>query len=173
MRPSALSDDHTGTIPVVRHAMNELLRQGAEITHVCCVYATAPFLRPDDIKRGWDLLRDSMGDYAFSVTDYGFPVQRALRMNEGRVQMLQPDMFNVRSQDLERIWHDAGQFYWGTREAWDQERILFSSRSYGVVLPRYRVQDIDTPDDWYMAELLHRLVEELAADHDLDRKVKL
>jgi len=156
-RPAALSDDHTGTIPVIAHAIDNYRAAGFSPALVCCAYATAPFLRAEDIRRGAALL-EAAGDgvdYAFSVTSYGFPIQRALRLTAaGRVEMFQPDQFATRSQDLEEAYHDAGQFYWGRAEAWTEGRVIFSPRALPVILPRHRVQDIDTPEDWTRAELM-------------------
>ena len=146
MRPSTLADDFTGTIPVIRHAVEWLVSRGSELETVCCIYATAPFVRPEDLVRGEAMLRDEAARFAFSVTSYAFPVQRALKVTEsGRIAMFHPEHFNTRSQDLEEAWHDAGQFYWGTVQAWCEETVLFTDRSVPVKLPRFRVQDIDTP----------------------------
>jgi len=153
MRPPELSDDHTGTVPVIAHAVRWLEAQAAPAGHVCCIYATAPFLRPDDLRRGLQVLDDSGADFAFSVTRYAFPIQRAIRVTgDERVEMFQPDQFNTRSQDLEEAWHDAGQFYWGRAAAWLAQKPLFGRASAAVPLPRHRVQDIDTLEDWERAE---------------------
>lgn len=155
MRPDELSDDHCGTIPVIAHAVRWLAERGEVPDAVCCIYATAPFLRASDLRRGLDELQSSEADYAFSVSSYAFPVQRALRITpDGRIAMFQPECGEIRSQDLEEAWHDAGQFYWGRASAWVRGVPLFSQRSIPVVLPRHRVQDIDTPEDWRRAELM-------------------
>lgn len=160
VRPAELSDDYTGTIPVIRHAVEQLNKEGAQPEFVCCLYATAPFVVTDDLKRGLSLLKEQKSDYAFSVTSYAFPIQRAVRITEqGRVEMYSPEHFNTRSQDLEEAYHDAGQFYWGRADAWMQERKIFGCRSVPVTLPRYRVQDIDTPEDWIRAELLFKALQ--------------
>lgn len=157
MRPAVLSDDHTGTIPVIRHAIDWFSDQGAKVQQVCCLYATAPFVSATDIQHGRDLLAAEGVDYAFSVTSYAFPVQRALRITaSGRIEMFQPEHFGSRSQDLEEAYHDAGQFYWGTAQAWQEERVIFGPASVPVLLPRYRVQDIDTLEDWVRAEWLFK-----------------
>ncbi|AUL48320.1 pseudaminic acid cytidylyltransferase [Bordetella trematum] len=157
MRPAELSDDHTGTIPVIRHATQWFLDRGRTPQQVCCLYATAPFVQAEDLRRGQAILQESDSDYAFSVTSYGFPIQRALRLHEnGRVEMFQPDNFQRRSQDLEEAFHDAGQFYWGKASAWLDGRVIFSPASAAVLLPRHRVQDIDTPEDWERAEWLFK-----------------
>ena len=155
VRPENLSDDHTGTIPVIAHAIAWQNSQGHEAREVCCIYATAPFITPEDIQTGLDLLRSAGADYTFSVTSYAFPIQRALRIRtDGRTEMFQPEHFQTRSQDLEHAWHDAGQFYWGQAQAWLQGVPFFTPGSMPVALPRHRVQDIDTPEDWERAEWL-------------------
>jgi pseudaminic acid cytidylyltransferase len=163
LRPPELSDDHTGTIPVVAHAVQWLTDRadaGQAPSQVCCLYATAPFVQPADLQRGLQLLESSGAQYAFSVTSYAFPIQRAIRLTaDGRVAMFDPAQFNTRSQDLEEAFHDAGQFYWGRAGAWLQGLRIFSPDAVPVQLPRHRVQDIDTPEDWTRAEWLWRAMQ--------------
>ncbi len=155
MRPAALSDDFTGTIPVIRHAAEALgLPDEAAL---CCLYATAPFVQATDLQRGLKVLESADLDYAFSVTSYAFPIQRALRITpDNRTEMFTSEAFNTRSQDLEEAFHDAGQFYWGRVAAWRAEKPIFDANSAPVLLPRARVQDIDTPEDWQRAELMFK-----------------
>jgi len=158
VRPAALSDDQTGTIPVVRHAAEMCGAAAGDL--VCCIYATAPFVRAEDLRAGLEALLAGGADYAFGVASYAFPIQRAIRRtSDGRVEMFDPAQFQTRSQDLEEAWHDAGQFYWGKAEAWRAELPIFARRSVPVVLPRHRVQDIDTPEDWTRAEWLFRALQ--------------
>lgn len=160
IRPEELSNDHAGTIPVIQHAINWLIEQVEAPEFVCCLYATAPFITPEAIKKGLQQLEDTNAAYAFSATSYAFPIQRAFRIKPSLgVEMFEPKQFNTRSQDLEEAYHDAGQFYWGTKEAWLTEKIIFGSESTPVILPRHRVQDIDTPEDWQRAELLFKAMQ--------------
>ena len=163
LRPPALSDDHTGTIPVVAHAVQWHLDHpdaGLQPQQVCCLYATAPFVQPADLQRGLALLESTGAQYAFSVTSYAFPIQRAIRLTPaGRVAMFDPAQFNTRSQDLEEAFHDAGQFYCGRAGAWLQGLRIFSPDAVPVQLPRHRVQDIDTPEDWARAEWMWRALQ--------------
>lgn len=159
-RPENLSDDHTGTIPVIQHAIDWFANQAQSPDLVCCVYATAPFVIADDIRAGLAILEENQCEYAFSVTSYAFPIQRAVRvMQAGGVEMFQPEHFNTRSQDLEEAYHDAGQFYWGRKSSWMTGKPIFSTSSMPVLLPRHRVQDIDTPEDWIRAEWLYRALQ--------------
>ncbi|WP_201508392.1 pseudaminic acid cytidylyltransferase [Psychrobacter alimentarius] len=157
LRNKELSNDFAGTTPVIQDTILKL--DDSDIEYVCCIYATAPMLSEQDIRTGLDIIQlKEEFDYAFSITTYDFPIQRSLSLNkENRVEMHNSDLFNTRSQDLEECWHDAGQFYWGTKKAWQQGLPIFSSNSIGVKLPRHRVQDIDTLEDWDMAEMLYEI----------------
>jgi N-acylneuraminate cytidylyltransferase len=160
LRPTELADDHVGTFPVVRHAVEWYCRDAVAPSEVCCVYATAPFLDPVDIRYGLDVLEAQGSGFAFAVTSFPSPIQRALRLNDdSRVEMFHPEHFSARSQDLEPAYHDAGQFYWGRTSAWRNEKRVFGPQATAVILPRYRVQDIDTEEDWEMAEHLFRALE--------------
>ncbi len=165
VRPLEISDDHTGTIPVIAHAIDWQNQNGEQAQYVCCIYATAPFLQATDLQRGLITLQSTEAEYAFSVTSYAFPIQRAVRITpEQRLEMFQPENFGTRSQDLPEAWHDAGQFYWGKAEAWLQGKKLFSLDAAPVKLPRHRVQDIDTPEDWERAEWLFKVMQAQAAN---------
>ena len=162
MRPAGLSDDHTGTIPVIAHAI-EWMREQANFVaaQVCALYATAPFVQAEDLRRGYEALCSSETDYAFAVTSYAFPIQRAIKLTaEGRVEMFDARQFSVRSQELEEAYHDAGQFYWGKASAWLAAGPIFTHASVPVILPRHRVQDIDTMEDWVRAEWLFKAMRE-------------
>lgn len=155
MRPPELSDDYTGTTAVIAHAINWMCLNAGQVDFACCIYATAPFVVAEDLRHGFDVLQQSGADYAFSATSYAFPIQRAIRITaDQRVEMFSPEHFNTRSQDLEEAFHDAGQFYWGRAVAWLAEKPLFSQDAAPVLLPRRRVQDIDTSEDWERAEWL-------------------
>ncbi|TWO68950.1 pseudaminic acid cytidylyltransferase [Caenimonas sedimenti] len=160
LRPAGLADDHAGTDEVMAQVLGALAERGESPPQACCVYATAPLLRPDDLRAGRELLAQGW-DYAFSAARYPHPVFRAFTWQPGQgCAMLMPQHYDTRSQDLPDAWHDAAQFYWGERAAWLERRPLFGARSAIVPLPRWRVQDIDTPEDWEMAELLYRIWQE-------------
>ncbi len=154
MRPAELSDDHTSTIPVIAHAIAWQNLHGQHVSKACCIYATAPFIQASNLRQGLDLLNTTDVEYSFSVTHYAFPIQRAIRITDGRrVEMIQPEYFGTRSQDLTQAFHDAGQFYWGKADAWLNGKSLFAEHSAPIVLPRYMVHDLDTLEDWNEAEL--------------------
>jgi len=159
IRPAQLADDYTGTTAVIAHAIEWQNSHGEVASKVCCLYATAPFVQATDLQMGFDILESSGAEYAFSVTSYAFPIQRAIRVTEKqRVEMFQPEYFDTRSQDLEEAWHDAGQFYWGRAVAWLGNKPIFSGDAAPVFLPRHRVNDIDMPEDWEQAERMFKLL---------------
>jgi pseudaminic acid cytidylyltransferase len=155
-RPTELADDHTGTSAVVAHAVIWLSENGHAPDIVCCIYPTAPFLEPLDLRKGLDQLKAGPNDFAFSATDFEFPIQRAFKiLPDGSIAPFDPIAVKMRSQDLEPAYHDAAQFYWGRAEAFVRGLPIFSGHSVPVMLPRHRVIDIDTNDDWAQAELLY------------------
>ena len=155
IRPQALADDYAGTNAVVKHALQWFADAGQPVDLACCIYATAPLLRPEYLCAGHDALLTSGRSFAFSVTTFPFAVQRALRINaDGAVEALYPEHIMTRSQDLEPAYHDAAQFYWGRAAAFVEGVTLYSPASVPVVLPRHLVQDIDTMEDWERAELM-------------------
>ena len=158
LRPAELSNDYVPITPVVVHAIEWLIEHGIKPAEVCCISATAPFIRADDIAYGLSALSKTSCDFVLSVTAYGFPIQRAVRITQNRIKMFNSEYFLTRSQDLEPAYHDAAQFYWGGMAAWLAGRPLFSDHSAPIILPRYRVQDIDTLEDWKQAELMFRAI---------------
>lgn len=159
IRPPHLADDTTGTIPVVAHAVAWMSAEFVPVEFACCVYATAPFVQPQDLRHAFQILKDSGAEYVFTVTSFAAPLQRAFRItNDYRISMFDPSKFDKRSQDLEAAYHDAAQFYWGKAEAWLSRVPLYSDSSVPLVLPRHRVQDLDTQDDWLRAELMFKIL---------------
>ena len=154
-RPAELSDDFTGTNAIVKHAIEWFADYN--ITEACCIYATAPLLTAKYLQQGLHQLQTNKVSFAFSITSYAFPIQRAIRLLPDKtVEAINPDDISRRSQDLEEAWHDAGQFYWGNANAFLSELPVMSKHSTGIILPRYRVQDIDTEEDWEQAELMYQ-----------------
>jgi N-acylneuraminate cytidylyltransferase len=154
-RPAALADDFSTTGDVMAHAVEWMRTEQWPVQAVCCLYATAPFVRADDLRAGLEQLREGNRNYVFTATAFEAPIFRAFRQDDnGGVSMFFPEHYQTRSQDLPEAFHDAAQFYWGTPEAWAAKMPLFASHSALLLLPRWRVVDIDTVDDWQRAELM-------------------
>ena len=158
LRPKNISDDFATTMDVIKHSINELSLN--DDCQLCCLYATAPFVQVHDFVEASNMLSSINIDYVFSATEFSFPIQRAIKIDEnGLCDMFQPEHENTRSQDLEKAYHDAGQFYFGEVSAFQQNKPFFhSSKSKPFLLPTYRVQDIDTLEDWKRAELLFEVL---------------
>ena len=154
-RPENLADDFTPTSAVVKHAISWLAENRKEPSIVCCIYATAALISPSDLKNGLKALQEHDADFAISVSEYSHPIERALKCNQqGYIEMLDRQKQNVRSQDLMPAWHDAGQFYWGFTKSWKENKQFFAGKSVPLFLPANRAKDIDTKEDWKIAELL-------------------
>ena len=157
-RPATLADDHTPTVPVLADAVQRL-RLDERSAQVSCVYPTAVMLQADVLAEASTVQHEEAVDYVVPVAPFRAPIQRALRVTEeGRCKMIWPENLAVRTQDLETTYHDAGQFYCGSAEAWLAERPIFGPRTRAVVLEPNAVQDIDTEADWMEAEQRFRLM---------------
>lgn len=155
LRPKDLSDDYTGTADVVDHAVKFLKNKGLKVDYVCTIYATAPFLDKKYLIKGYEQLKNSNAKYSFSVTSMPFPIKRTFKINKAnRCEMFWPDNFYKRSQDLEEAYQDAGQFYWNNLNV-NSTEIVFGKDSIPIVLPRKIVQDIDTYEDFEIAEQMY------------------
>ena len=162
IRPAEISNDFAGTNPVISHAFNWMESQGNLINHVCCLYATAPFIEHSSISNAYEKFKEMNADFCYSVTSFPFPIQRAIKINKsGKVGLFQPEHFHSRSQDLEETYHDAGQFYWGTKQAFNIDISILSEVVIPYILPRHLVQDIDSPEDWTRAEIMHQVIQKM------------
>ncbi|CAI8349820.1 MAG: CMP-N,N'-diacetyllegionaminic acid synthase [Cellvibrionales bacterium UBA7375] len=166
IRPRSLSGDLVGTVDVINHGITCLEEEtNTRVSFACCLYPTAPFVVVDDLREGYLRLVDSKKLFAFSVTTFAFPIQRALKINDkDELQAFWPENIEKRSQDLEEAYHDAGQFYWGKREGFFEKKTILSSASIPIIIPRERVQDIDTEEDWCRAESLYKVLQSME-DH--------
>jgi len=154
MRPGSISDDNSSSLAVMSHAIEALEAAGTDCDIYCLVYATAVFMTAADVKAGYSTLMDTDADYCFPVVDFDYPIQRAVELRGGKIHMVCPEHHLTRSQDLPPRYHDAGQYYWGRRDAFLTGASPFAGNAVAQPLPRYRIVDIDTDDDWQRAELI-------------------
>jgi pseudaminic acid cytidylyltransferase len=161
VRPEELSNDHAVTNPVIAHAIKWMEDRGSCINSVCCLYATAPFVQANIITDAYEQFREAEADFCFSVTSFPFPIQRAIKIiQNNKIDMFYPEHLNTRSQDLEEAYHDAGQFYWGTKQSFDSDASILSETVVPYILPRHLVQDIDTVEDWIRAEMMYKVFQQ-------------
>lgn len=162
IRPAELSNDFAATNPVISHAFNWLESKGNLINHICCLYATAPFIDHTSISDSYKKFEEMKADFCFCVTSFPYPIQRAIKIEKyGKIELFQPESYHNRSQDLEETYHDAGQFYWGTKQAWNSDNSILSDTVIPYILPRHLVQDIDSPEDWLRAEIMYKVIQKM------------
>jgi N-acylneuraminate cytidylyltransferase len=155
IRPEKISDDFATTTDVIGHAVEWMIEENYSVEAVCCIYATAPFIRFSDLQESYKIFNSGNWEYVFTATDFAAPIFRSFKKNqENGLEMFYPQFFDTRSQDLPEAFHDAGQFYWGKPSAWLDGKRIFDQHSTPLMIPRYRVQDIDTDEDWIRAELM-------------------
>ncbi|TGK17255.1 pseudaminic acid cytidylyltransferase [Leptospira fluminis] len=153
MRSAENSDDFAGTADVLVEVLNHPQVASVNFGYACCIYPTACLLDGDQLKKAWDLLKAGDWDTVFPVVKYGYPIQRSLRMDsDSSVAMNFPENGNKRSQDLPPSYHDAGLFYFFHVDRFLSNRKLWTERTAGLVLREMEVQDIDTIEDWEIAE---------------------
>ena len=156
MRPASLSDDFVGTAPVISHAISLLETNNQTFDYVCCLYPCCPLLLPEDLIQGHDEIIKTDASFLYPIVEYAHPIQRSFRIDGSRlISSVFPEHEQSRTQDLEKTYHDAGQFYWGSAQSWVKNNRIFSN-SIGILMPAWRVADIDTEEDWKRAEALFK-----------------
>ena len=160
IRPPDLADDHTPTVPVIAHAIRACNGLGWNVRDVCCIYPGVPFISTEDLRITLAQLLDTGAHYVFPVTGFPSPIQRALRRHsDGTIRPFQTEHSSTRTQDLEPGYFDVGQFYWGKASSW-LDGLNLHMNGNTLVIPEWRVVDIDTPADWERAELLYAALSE-------------
>lgn len=166
LRPLELADDHTATSPVILHALDQLESAGYVADFVCCLYATAPFAQPAYIRQGFEMVQQPGTESAYTVAKFPFPIWRATKLNEaGFLEVIWPEHYVKRSQDLPEAYQDAGQFYWARVPAYRATKRFMGPACRPIVLPRHLVQDIDTPEDWETAEYMFEAIKRRGASN--------
>lgn len=157
VRPFELANDTAGTVPVIAHAIKEMNDRQCYPDSVCCIYPCTPMLRTPDLADALSAMTSTGADFVYPVVEYPHPTFRAMRRTtDGQMQFVFPECETMRTQDLEKTYHDAGQFYWGKSGAWVALKRMHSD-GIGMIVPSWRFVDVDTEDDWRRAELLFGL----------------
>jgi len=160
-RSDHTSGDYAGTAEVLEEVIMEYKHGGLEFEYLCCIYPTAPFVTSERLTEAMAVLKQSGADAVLPVTRFSYPVQRGLKIEEGKAKMIWPENYSARSQDLMPVYHDCGQFYCMKTESLLLQKKLFPSFTIPIVLPQTEVQDIDNETDWKLAELKYKLLKNL------------
>jgi N-acylneuraminate cytidylyltransferase len=161
MRSAVTADDHSSTIDVLLEVVDAYEHIGKRFQSLCCIYPTAPFVSVDLLTKTYSVLTNKQIDIVYPVQPFSFPIQRAFKLNDDLLSWAQPESFLLRSQDLEPMYHDAGQFYWFNVARLQQQRQLVGLTAGGVVIDEMHAHDIDTETDWKIAEFKYRLLHNL------------
>ena len=157
-RSAETANDYATTVDVLLEVIETYKQQGKVFDTICCLYSTAPFVTSERLKEAYSKLSDNV-DACFTMVEYSYPVQRSLRINEnGRVEMRHPEHLKSRTQDLEKVYHDAGQFYFMKTKTLIDEKTVWCKKTAPLVLSELEVQDLDTLTDWKLAEIKYELL---------------
>lgn len=157
VRDEKLSDDYTASTEVIKNAIELLTQKGEIYDNVCCLYATAPLISSEILKKAFEKFLENESKFLFSATEFDYPIQRAFHLDEkNQVYMFDESFYKSRSQDLIKAYHDAGAFYFGKSKAWLETHFMFKPHSSVYLLPRNLVCDIDTLEDLEFAKILYK-----------------
>jgi N-acylneuraminate cytidylyltransferase len=158
-RSARASDDHATTADALVEVLAEYAARGRQFDLGCCLYPTAPFVTGEALRAGARLLAEDPDlQTVVPVVRFGYPIQRSFRIENNRLQLMWPEHVSTRSQDLPPAYHDVGQFYWFRVAEFLRTRRLFAERTAPIVLPEWAAQDIDTEDDWVLAETKYEVL---------------
>lgn len=157
-RSEKTSDDFATTADVLEEVLNAYKKAGKMFTHICCIYPTAPFVTGDKLREAMALLLEKDADSVMPVVKFSFPPQRSVIVKDGKLQPKWEEYMNCRSQDLEPFYHDCGQFYCLNAERFLKEKKMIMQNTFPVFMEEMTVQDIDTPQDWKVAEMKYRIL---------------
>lgn len=158
LRSEKTADDFATTADVIAEVLDSYERIGAGFDRACCIYPTAPFVTADAIRTAMLLLEQEQADSVIPVVKFSFPPQRGVVIQDGRIVPKWKECMNMRSQDLEPLYHDCGQFYCLNVESFRKQKAIWMENVVPFVQDEMLVQDIDTPEDWKMAEMKYKLL---------------
>ena len=158
LRSKRNSNDFATTYDVIKEVIDEYKKNEVNFKNICCIYACAPFVTANKLKQAYQELSNKQVDAIFPVIEYSFPIQRAIKINNGKIKLFNTKYLNTRSQDLEKSYHDAGQFYWMKTDEILKKGKIITDNCSSIIITELEGQDIDTEIDWKLAELKFKLL---------------
>lgn len=155
-RSEATANDYATTTDVMLEVINTYKEMGESFDAVCCIYPTAPFVTADKLRQAEKLLTENDADSVLPVVRFSFPPQRSVVAEDGFLKFKWPEHAFTRSQDLEPYYHDAGQFYFLRADCFLEQKALVMKKTVPLEMPETEVQDIDTEEDFRIAEMKYR-----------------
>lgn len=160
LRSEKTAGDFATTADVIEEVLNEYEKLGQQFEYACILYPTAPFVTGDKLREAMKMLQEKGADSVLPIVQFSFPPQRAFVSKEGKIRFAEEKFAKTRSQDLEPMYHDSGQFCCFTTKLFLNKHTLVTDNTLGIVYPESEVQDIDNYEDWYMAELKYTMMKE-------------
>ena len=160
LRSAKTSDDYATTADVLVDVLDEYEKLGEKFEYMVCIYPTAPFVTPEKLQDGFDLLKKEHAVMAMPVVAFSYPPQRGYILQEEKLVMKEKENYSKRSQDLEKIYHDAGQFYIYSVQAFCENEGKIMENIVPIIVDELEVQDIDNETDWKLAEMKYQLIKE-------------
>ena len=157
LRSKGNSNDFATTYDVIKEVIDEYKKNEVNFKNICCIYACAPFVTANKLKQAYQELSNSKVDAIFPVIEYSFPIQRAIKINNGKIKLFNTKYLNTRSQDLDKSYHDAGQFYLMKSEKILKKGRIITDNCSSIIITELEGQDIDNDTDWKLAELKFKL----------------
>ncbi|MFA6078168.1 MAG: pseudaminic acid cytidylyltransferase [Candidatus Omnitrophota bacterium] len=161
LRSEEASGDYATTADAIMEVLLEYRKMGIQFKYCCCIYPAAPFVTPSILKKSFDVIRKTCADSVIPVVRFSYPIQRALKIENGRLSMICPERIDDRSQDLSSAYHDAGQFYWLNTSAFLEKKKFIMDNTVAMELSEFETQDMDNEDDWEMAEIKYKRLKKL------------
>lgn len=159
-RSEKTAGDYATTADVIEEVLTEYQKRGREFEHACILYPTAPFVTGKKLRDAMDILTENQADSVITMVAFSFPPQRSFVSENGKIRFAEPKYSRTRSQDLEPLYHDCGQFCCFDVKKFLEKRTLVTDNTYGIVVPESEVQDIDNPEDWRLAEMKYKMMKE-------------
>lgn len=153
MRSDKASNDMTAIHEVLLEVIDEYKKQGQQFDYLCCIFPTAPFISIDNLKKAYTMLKQLDAEAVYPIMPFTFPPQRGVVIRNGIAEFIYPENMFVRSQELETIYHDCGQFYFLEVDSFLEQKKLILDKTIPIILCEIDAQDIDNEDDWKIAEL--------------------
>jgi len=157
-RSKATSDDFATTADVIEEVLLGYKNINKNFEYGCCIYPTAPFVSAERLREGFDILKSKRADSVLPVVRFSYPIQRALKIENGRLLMIWPENLNERSQDLMPAYHDCGQFCWFKVKKFLENKKVLTENTFPIIVPESEIQDIDTEEDWKIAEMKFKIL---------------
>jgi pseudaminic acid cytidylyltransferase len=158
MRSEKNADDFATTVEVLIEVIENYKAQGIYFDNIACIYPTAPFTTSIKLIEAFTVLQNQTLDAVFPVMTFSYPIQRSLKINNDKLEFFYPEFEKSRSQDLEKAYHDAGQFYFLRTTSLLNNKSIFSKNTGSIIITELEAQDIDNAVDWKLAEIKYELL---------------